>query len=303
MFSAFVCCHCRRLVPPVAALAPLALVVLMPAPALADHISDFDAGGIYDSNISNGKFRSDVHGDLGFAASTSQGVFEQLTDSDSISATADLSGESFCRFSGLDNVSLGGTLGYRKKFGLGAMAPWLSASASAARVVFENDIRTGWQDSLALRAGRRIDYEWDLSAEIRFDKRTADHSSSEIPGISADVFDTEARSLALNAGYAWSGNFLLSLSYAYRNGDVVSTTRPNGGIFFSSAAVEEDPAFGEGEYAYRLHATSQTVALRASRVLSENSSLNLGFLRQITNGNGGNNYAKNVINLTYLYSF
>jgi hypothetical protein len=124
-----------------------------------------------------------------------------------------------------------------------------------------------------------------------------------VPGISGAVYDVTGRSAGVNTGYAWSNDLLVSASYAYRDGDVVSTTRPNRVIFFSSAAVAADPAFGPGEFAYRLHAAAQIFALHASQALGRNSSLNLGFLRQITRADGGNNYAKNVVDLSYLYSF
>jgi hypothetical protein len=281
----------------------LGISIGIAGPACAERIADVDTGVSYDNNVSNGKFRSDVHGDLALEASTSQGIATQFTDSDSVSATADLRGQGFTRFDGLDNLALGGSLGYRDKFGLGALAPWISATLSAARLEYQNSVRNGWQYNAGLRAGKRFDERWDIGAEVTYDRRTADHTASLVPGISGAVYDIAGRSAGINAGYAWSNSLLLSASYAYRDGDVVSTTQPNRGIFFSSEAVAQDPAFGPGEFAYRLHASAQVFALRASQALGRNSSLNIGLLRQLTRGDGGNNYVKNVVDLTYLYSF
>jgi hypothetical protein len=281
----------------------VSIAIGIAGPACAERIADMDAGVSYDNNVSNGKFRSDVHGDLALEASTSQGVVSQFTDSNSVSATADLRGQSYTRFEGLNNLSLGGSLGYRDKFGVGALAPWISATLSAARLEYQNSVRNGWQYNAGMRAGKRLDERWNVGAEISYDRRTADHTASLVPGISGAVYDINGRSAGINAGYAWSNKLLLSTSYTFREGDVVSTTRPNPGIFFSSEAVAQDPAFGPGEFAYRLHAAAQILALRASQAVGRNSSLNLGFLRQLTRGDGGNNYVKNVVDLSYLYSF
>jgi hypothetical protein len=272
-------------------------------PARAERISDFEGGVSYDNNLNNAKFRSDIHGDLAFSLGTSQGVFSQINDTDSVTLTGDLKGQSFHRFSGMSNLSLGATLGYRRKIGMGAMAPWLSASASAARLKFENEVRDGWQYAAVIRAGRRIDEHWDLNAEYRFEKRTGDNANPEVPGISGAVFDLRGHSLGLNAGYAWNDKTLLSMSYSYRDGDVVSTSRPNAGIFHVSSAIAEDPVFGEGAYAYRLRASTQLVSLRLSQAISGNASINLGLQRQFTYGDGGNPYYKNLVDLSYLHSF
>jgi hypothetical protein len=279
------------------------LVLALPVFAHADRISDYDAGLSYDSNLSSGKFREDTRGDFAFAVSSSQGMFSQLTDSDSVTATADLRYQSFNRLSGLDNASLGGTFGFRHKFGVGPLTPWFGASASGARMDFESGVRNGWQYAATARAGQRLNEQWDVSAALHLDRRTQDHPESLVPGIPGSVFDLRSHSVVLNTGYAWSNNLLLSASYVYRTGDVVSTTHPYGGIFFASAAVAADPAFGDNEFAYRLRATSQSLALRASQALNTHSSLNLGLQRQITHGDSGNNYNKTVVDFSYLYSF
>jgi hypothetical protein len=272
-------------------------------PALADRISDFEGGMAYDNNIGNARFRSDIRGDFALNLGTSQGVVAQINDTDSVTLTGDLKGQSFHRFSGMSNLSLGATLGYRRKIGMGATAPWLSASTSAARLKFQNEVRDGWQYAAVIRAGRRVDEHWDLNAEYRFEKRTGDNENPEVPGISGAVFDLRGHSLGLNAGYAWNDKTLLSMSYSYRAGDVVSTSRPNAGIFLVSSAIAEDPVFGEGAYAYRLRASTQLVSLRLSQAIGGNASINLGLQRQFTHGDGGNTYNTNLVDLSYLYSF
>ena len=280
-----------------------ALATVAAGGARAERISDFEGGLSYDSNLGNAQLREDVHGDLALNLATSQGIFAQVGDSDSVTLTGDIRGQSFERFSGMSNLSLGATAGYRRKFGLGAMAPWVGATISAARLRFRNEVRDGWQYAAAVRAGKRFDEHWDVSAEYRFDKRTGDHAVPDVPGISGAVFDLRGHSLGITANYAWNDKTLLSAGYAVRSGDVVSTCRPYGGIFLVSSAVADDPVFGDGAYAYRLSASSQLFSLRLSQAIGANASINLGIQRQLTHGDGGNNYSKSIIELSYLYSF
>jgi hypothetical protein len=271
--------------------------------ALAERISDFDGTVAYDGNLNNAQFRGDIRGDLALNLGTSQGLFAQINDSDSMTLTGDVKGQAFRRFTGMNNLSLGASLGYRKKIGTGPTAPWLAASVSAARLKFQNEVRDGWQYAAAIRAGRRFDEHWDFSAEYRFEKRTGDNLPPEVPGISGAVFDLRGHSLGLNAGYAWNDKTQLSATYSYRRGDVVSTSQPGPGIFSVSSAIAEDPVFGEGMYAYRLRAATQLVSLRLSQAISGSSSINLGLQRQFSYGDGGNNYFKTLVDLNYTYSY
>jgi hypothetical protein len=294
----------RRLRFPIGPLLACALgAAAVPLAAHADRISDFEAGVAYDNNLSNGSLRGDTHGDLAVTAATSQGVFIPVGDFDSATLTGNLRAQSYDRFSGMNNLSLGTTLSYRKKFGLGLTAPAISASLSAARLDFQNDIRSGWQYNAACRFSQRLDERWSIGAELAFDKRTDNHGVAVVPGISGDVFKIDGRNASVNAEYAWDDKTSVSLAYGYRSGDVVSTTRPNFAIFRASAAIVADPVFGLNEFAYRLHAVSQLASLHFSRALNGNSSLNLGLQRQYSRGEGGNNYGKNIVELSYLYSF
>jgi hypothetical protein len=280
-----------------------ALLAALPLHAHADRIAEVQAGMAYDSNLNNGEQRSDLRGDLAYRLATSQGLYLPAAEYGGATLTGDLGLQSYQRFSGMDNLSLGATLGYRSKFGLGPAAPWASVYASAARLDFKDSIRNGWQYYAGVRVGRRLDERWDVNAELRLDHRDASNGTAVVPGIPGNVFNLKGASATLNAAYAWDEKLQLAAGYGYRHGDVAATTRPGATIFFASAAIAADPVFGPDFFAYRLRASSQSASLHASQALNAHSSLNLGMQRQLTHGDGGNNYAKNLFDLTYLYSF
>ena len=120
------------------------LLALHTAAAQADWIARVEGGLAYDTNLGNAQLKQDIHSDSSVRASVSAGQFLQLDRSHSLTLTADVSGESYQRFSGMSNLSAGVTLALRRKFGLGSAAPWVTVSGSAARLQFNDNIRDGW---------------------------------------------------------------------------------------------------------------------------------------------------------------
>jgi len=280
----------------------LVLGICCPAVATADLIADLEAGLLHDSNLNNAELKQDIRSDTALTASLSAGQFIQLDENHSLTVTADLKSEVYHRYSGMSNLSAGGTLALRRKFGIGAAAPWLRLSASAARLEFKNDVRDGWLYRAALAGGKRLAERWDLQAGYSIERRTGDHAtaSGSLPG---NVFDLKNQSLTFDVRYSLSEKTLLFAGYTWRDGDVVSTSAPNAKIFRGSTAITPDPVFGANARAYKLDATSHIANVGVSQALGSRSSLNVSYQRQITHGDGDNNYYKNIFAATYSHSF
>ena len=92
--------------------------------------------------------------------------FVPLTGSDSVTFTLYGRGELFGRYSGLSNVVIGGTAGYRHKFGLGYAAPWASLSVGASYDNYREDLRTGTRLDLRAETGKRFTEQFDASAGV-----------------------------------------------------------------------------------------------------------------------------------------
>jgi hypothetical protein len=273
------------------------------SPAHAERITEIAAGAEYNSNVNNGQFAGDIKDDAAAWASVSAGQAIEVREGNSLIATGDLMSRVFNRFEGLNNLSLGVTVADRMKLGLGATAPWIRTYGSAARLQFQNDIRDGWLYGLGLGAGKRVGERWDLQVEYRFDKRTGENTTAVVPGLSGAVFDQTGHGVLLNGRYSYDDSTLISLGYAWRRGDVVSTTPRNFTVFRASTAIAADPVFGDEGYAYKLKATTHTMSLGASKEINRHSSMNAGFLRQVTYATGGNAYYNSVPSVTYLYSY
>jgi hypothetical protein len=273
------------------------------SPAYAERTVEIAAGTEHDNNLSNGQLDRDIKGDSAAWASLSAGQAIEASEGNNLTATGDLISRVFNRFEGLNNLSLGASLADRMKLGLGATAPWIRTFGSIARLQFQNDIRNGWLYRWGLGAGKRVGQRWDLQAEYRFDKRTGENTTGVVPRLSGDVFDQTGHGFLLDGRYSYDDTTLISVGYAWRRGDVVSTTQRNRTIFLVSTALAKDPTFGDEGYAYKLRATTQTISLGASKEIDRHSSLNAGFQRQVTHATGGNAYYNSVPSVTYLYSY
>ena len=287
----------RRLLP------PLLLGICWPAGAMAHWIADVEAGFVHDSNLNNAQLKSDIRSDTALTATLAIGQFIQLTQSDSLTVTANVKSEAYQHYSGMNNVAAGMTFALRRKLALGATAPWLRLSASAARLDFQESVRDGWLYRAAMAAGKRLDERWELQAEVSHEKRTGDNavrSSAALPGT---VFDLKSHALALDVRYSFNEKTLVFAGYAWREGDVVSTSAPNAKIFAASAALVRDPVFGPAARAYRLEATAHTASLGMSHAITSYSALNVSYQRQMTHGDRDNNYFKNIFSASYAHTF
>ena len=286
--------------------APLLLILScgVPAPALAQSFVDLEAGALYDSNLGNGQLQQDVRGDLALTAAVSGGWLSILDKSTTLTLAADAKGQVFDRFGGMSNVSLGATLAARRKFGLGAAAPWLRLSLTGARLEFGNSVRDGWLYRAGLGAGKRVGERWEVRADGVFEDRTGDHAAPSDPERSGAVFDQTNRIFSLTVNCTPSDETVVTVAYAHRSGDaVVTTSAASASIDRVSSAETMDPVFGPDTIAYKLRATSHIWSVAVSRALGAHASVALNLQRQLTYANEGNDYYKTVVAATYLYSF
>jgi hypothetical protein len=225
-------------------------------------------------------------------------------DAGSLAVTLDAKSQIFNRFSGMTNLSLGGTLAFRRKMGLGAAAPWLSVAASATRLDFANDVRSGWLYRAGIATGKRLTERWDVRAEYAFERRTGDQAEPADPERSGAVFDLLNRTLSVTANYAYRDDSLLLFGFTRRVGDAaVTTTVESATIDLVSTAETTDTAFGTNATAYKLHAASNILFLGVSKAVNPHASININLQRQLTHGDGGNNYNKSVFAATYFHTF
>lgn len=108
-----------------------------------------------------------------FAASLAAEHCHTLNRDDALLLGAAINAEAWSRYTGLDRATLGGQLGWRHRFGLGAYAPTLRLDLATAVVVARESARTGNQSTATLRASRRFSPETRLDLAADYGRQTA----------------------------------------------------------------------------------------------------------------------------------
>jgi hypothetical protein len=293
---------------PISAAAWTAVVVLIalgaaPDTARSDWTVGADAEARHDSNVGNAAYPADIIEDSIVGGHLSLYQVVPLGEGYTVSAGGDLSGETFHRLDGLTNASLGGTLALKKKWGLGAFAPWIRAGASIARADYRDDYRNASIYRATLAAGRRIDEQWNVWADYTFERRAAATQEQEEPGISGDAYSQNSHRLAANVEYALNGVLTLDANLSVRHGDIVTTTLSEYRIYDAARAIAEDPAFGPEAYAYKLVGTTYGFRVGISYSPSPHTLIECGFQRFDTRAESGNGYTKSLPEISWSYRY
>jgi hypothetical protein len=282
-----------------------ALIVLGATPhaARSDWTLGAEAGLRHDNNVGNAQSSSDIVEDSIIGARLS--IFQPfpLGESYSVTLAGDLSGESFHRLTGLSNASVDGAFALKRKWGLGAFAPWARLGVSIARSNYKDSYRNAWIYRATVASGQRIDERWNLWTEYAFERRAASAQTQEVPGLSGDAYSQDSHNVAVNVEYSLNENTFVALGLLARHGDVVSTTGGSAQIFYASRALAADPAFGPEAYAYRLTGTTYGFRVGINYAPTPHSLLGCGFERLDTHADGGNSYTKSVPEITWDYRF
>jgi hypothetical protein len=285
-----------------------AVVVLIafgaaPDTARSDWTLGADAQVRHDNNVGNAENSADIIEDTIIGGHLSLYQVGSLGDGYSVSAGADLRGETFHRLDGLTNASLGGGLALKKKWGLGALAPWIRAGASITRSDYHDDYRNASIYRATLAAGRRIDEHWNLWADYAFERRATATQEQQEPGISGDAYSQESHRLAANVEYALNEALTLEANLSVRHGDIVTTTLSEYGIYDAARAIAEDPAFGPDAYAYKLVGTTYGLRVGISYSPTPHTLIECGFQRFDTRADGGNGYTKSMPEISWSYRY
>ena len=276
----------------------------VPYAARGDWNVGAEASVMHDNNVGNAESYSDIVSDTIVGATLSVFQLFPIGEGYSLTVGANLNGEHYNLLTGLSNATAGASVALKKKWGLGAFAPWARAEFSVAHSDYNDDYRNASIYRGSLAAGRRIDERWNLWAEYSYERRNAASQPEEVPGISGDAFSESSNNLSLHVEYSVYTNTYLNVAAIFRHGDFVSTQEEGSYQILNSArAIAEDPAFGEEDYAYRL--TGTTIGFKAGVNYSPtaHSLVGIDFRRFDTRAYGGNDYAKSIVEITADYAF
>jgi len=272
------------------------------AGARADWELGASAGAFYDDNLTRAQNPADKRAAGAASAQASAINFHPFTGSDSGTLTLYARGELFSRYTGLGNVVAGATGAYRHKFGVGALAPWISVSAGASYDDYRDDLRTSTRVDVRAEAGRRFSEDLDASVGVYYERRYDDNGEPVVPGISGKVFDLAGQGAFVRAGHSPTNELYIDAKAGVRRGDVESTSQRNFQIFIASSAIAADPVWGDPAlFAYRLRGTTWTGALTGSYALSNQSSIDVAYNYGFTQAAQGLEYTTHAVYLTFIY--
>ena len=140
----------------------VALLLLCPAAGLAAWFGSVEVGAGYDDNISRAELPSDIKSDYLARVALDGGRAWELENGKGLNLTGSLAYTGHDEFDGLDNLALGLTGTFRKKFGLGAEAPRLRLVGTIERLDYDARNRDGWFYLGEIRYGKRLSDRWGL---------------------------------------------------------------------------------------------------------------------------------------------
>ena len=265
----------------------------------------FDAGAdtAYDTNVTRGQLADDIRADgyvAGHGGATLRWPFD---DGSAASVGATLRAAQYVRFPRLSMLAAEASAAWQRKLGLGLTAPWIAASALLAHESYRESVRDSDRLALTLRMGKRFSERLDATLGYAYDRRYAHHDEPVVPGISGAVWDLAGHTGYVRAGYTLTDRWQVEAGYAYRRGDVVSTTHRNLAVFLASDAIAESHAFGPGFFDYRLPGTTQTGDAALSYALGDRSSLDFAYAYAFTRAAHGFEYQTHLITASWVYRY
>jgi hypothetical protein len=298
---------CKKLQKITMSFASLLIAMMSCSTVQAEGFLTLEAKLKYDNNLSHARFTQDQVSDMATVVNVTPGYYFQLSDFNSLTVKGELGGEIYNTYHGMNNLTLGGSLSLKRKWGLGLYQPWTALTLSSTRLDYNSDVRDGWLHKAMIGGGKRVSERWDIGANVSLEKRTQDDEQAVGPDFPGNAFDLFNKVVSLDATYAFNESTFLNLGYQWRRGDLVASTITESPLHAAfdpvTTAESPDDAFGVVGEAYRLGGTTHIFGAKINTVIHQNYVLGLEYQRYIAHGNGGNSYYKSLPALTLSYSF
>ncbi len=227
-------------------------------------------------NLNLSAFSDDTQGDDQVALNGIVGRFYQFNGFTRMSFVLELDIEKYQEFDAMDNQQLGVNFGVRHKFGLGFYQPYVQFNASYRHKEVEWDANSMDTAFSSIEVGRHITDQLSLAASIDYTSTDGEAWTVIVPELSSEVFNQDFIHVSLFADYILSENWLVSGSYAHRQGDFQSScSKENVAIVLEVEqvkAITSDPVFGG--CIYKLDGSSNIYSASLSYSLSSHSGLN-----------------------------
>jgi hypothetical protein len=283
--------------------AAAALLGLTPA-AQGEWLFQFNAGAVYDSNLTGAAKAVDIRPGWAAAAEASASQFYALSGDDGLTLTVNLRGELYDRYDGLDFAAIGASARYRHKFGVGRDVPSLSLVVDTLYGDYQSSVRDGARFDVRAEVSVHPSETVEATAGVGYDRRYGPHGVAIVPGYSGEVFSLAGRSAYVRVDWSPDDRWLVGINGAVRRGDVESTSQQGLPVFLASTAIAPDPAFKDPNlFAYRLPGTTWALGAKSSYAPSDDASFTLQYAYAYTDSPQQLRYRSNVVGILYAHRF
>ncbi len=271
----------------------LAITLAVPSLSRAAFVAEIQAGAAYDDDVDRAERGADRRGAAVLDLAGSAGERFAIGRGGSLALSGTFESAEFSDFRGLDRWMPGASVASRQKTRLGARAPWVQVSGSAAFQDYHDGNRRGWIYEAKVRYGWAAGERLGFTAEGGWLLRSAAES----------VFDRHTVDLSLRADLALRERLALYATYQISRGDVTSSSRPDLAVLNVAKERAPDPVFGSTFIVYRLEATSHDLLVGINYAFGRHTSLDLAWEGLVAEAAGRIDYGVNQFRATCLYRF
>jgi len=253
----------------------------------ANEFMDFVVTSGYEENLPRGYLEKDIHSSEILSTSLTAGKLFQPLVNTSFVVSGTAAWNSYFSQHGYDSGSLEAGLSLQQKLGMGPYKPRISFSVGARRedsrgVERDRDLyrfELGLSKRISAVMGFALGYSVEISRgleepEVDFD------ALPYLPGITrpVDPMDYSNRTVFGGLDYMLDNGWLLSATYRYLDGHVVSSAVPPVvDLFRYTEAVAMDPAYNRLRLMYLMETTADMWSTGISIPLNDDTSVDVGY--------------------------
>ena len=273
-------------------------MVLLVATALsaarAEWRFDAETGALYNSNLSNSDRGSEEKDDWAWLSDLRVVDALQLARDVRLDLGAGLHREAWARFDAFDNIAPGATVGLRYRFGLGRQAPWVRIEDGLAYAFFNEDNRSGRDNSLRVTGGFGITERLSVEAAYIFEDFEAKDR----------FWSWSAHNAGLRLTYDLTSSLQVALGYSYRDGEVISyATPPRPDLFRLASDLDAVNSFEGFPYtAYKLRGETNALSASAGYTLNKYLSIELDYEFRNTS-HGPLDYTNHLVEAKIVFAY
>ena len=275
--------------------------------------ADSEISYIFEDNINHAVFDVAEESDQTWNGMVSAGRVYQLSENTRFFADIRLDGNVHQEFDRLNQFTPSVSFSARHKFGIGPYQPWISGTVSTSYIFSRSRIREGYTTTAGFNLGKALHDRVDIALSYRFDYRNSRNTqiidsnkliaASIEPEKSSNVYDINGHSIGIQLNALITQQWLMTLSYNFRKGDIVSSNSP--GLVprinnIVKAIVIDDALPG---WAYRAEGYTHRYSVDANYAFFKgHAAFNMGY-EFVESYASSFTYQNNLLRVNFNYSF